>query len=113
MKRIECIRCGKVSWLQPNFAPERSRHIKAFARYALDLLRCMNIKDVANHLRVSWTFIKDLQWDSADIPEKRAILEILHLNYSFDGASLCYETRKPFDILSKGFHSKFGSERRT
>lgn len=47
--------------------------------------------------------------DSADIPEKRAILEILCLNYTFDGVSLRITMRKPFDVLSKGLHSKDGS----
>lgn len=53
--------------------------------------------------------VLDNKRDSADIPEKRAILEILCLNYSFDGVSLCYEMRKPFDVLSKGLQSKDGS----
>ena len=52
------------------------------------------------------------KWDSADISEKRAILEILCLNYTLNGVSLCYELRKPFDIMSKGLNLINGAEER-
>lgn len=41
------------------------------------------------------------KWLSADIIEKRQILEILCLNFSFDAVSLSYQMRKPFQILSE------------
>lgn len=41
------------------------------------------------------------KWVSADIPEKRQLLEILCLNFSYDGVSLCMTMRKPFQILSE------------
>ena len=37
------------------------RHTKAFARYALELLRRMTIQDVALHLGVGWDMIKEIQ----------------------------------------------------
>jgi transposase len=36
-------------------------YTRQFERYALDLSRCMTIKDVAEHLGVSWDIIKDIQ----------------------------------------------------
>ena len=32
----------------------------------------------------------------------RQLLEIVCLNLKLDGVSLCYEMRKPFDVLAKG-----------
>ena len=61
MQRIECRGCGAVRFVQPDFAEAHARHTKAFGRYVLELLRMMNIKDVAEHLEVSWTFVKDIQ----------------------------------------------------
>ena len=42
------------------------------------------------------------QWVSADYATKRRILEIVCLNCTLDGASLCPVTRKPFDVLVEG-----------
>lgn len=62
-QRILCLKCNALRWVQPAFANGTDRHIKAFVRYVLDLLRSMNIQDVAKHLGVSWTFVKDIQKD--------------------------------------------------
>ena len=42
------------------------------------------------------------KWVTADHAEKRAILEILCLNLTLSDATLCYEMRKPFDVLVEG-----------
>lgn len=42
------------------------------------------------------------QWLSANYAEKRRILEIVWLNCSLVGASLCPTIRKPFDVLAEG-----------
>lgn len=39
------------------------------------------------------------KWFSADLPTKRQILEIVCLNCTLDGVSLCPTMRKPFDVL--------------
>ena len=49
------------------------------------------------------------KWLAADIAEKRRLLEILCLNFSFDGVSLCPTMRKPFDVLAEGLSLKVGS----
>jgi transposase len=58
--RLGCA-CGVVRQAEVSFAEPRRRHTKAFARYALDLLRCATIQDVARHLGVSWDTIKEIQ----------------------------------------------------
>jgi transposase len=58
--RLGCA-CGAVRQAELGFAEPRRRHTKAFARYALDLLRCMTIQDVARHLGVGWDTIKEIQ----------------------------------------------------
>lgn len=61
VQRVECRRCGMVRQVKVDFADPRRRYTRSFERYALDLSRCMTIKDVANHLGGSWDVIKDIQ----------------------------------------------------
>lgn len=42
------------------------------------------------------------KWLAADFAAKRQLLEMVFLNFRLDGVSLCYEIRKPFDVLVKG-----------
>jgi transposase len=44
-----------------DFADNRKRYTKTFARYVLELSRLMTIQDVARHLRISWDTVKDIQ----------------------------------------------------
>jgi len=39
------------------------------------------------------------RWDTADLPEKRRLLEIVGLNWTLSDASLVADLRKPFDVL--------------
>ena len=48
------------------------------------------------------------KWVAADIHEKRALLEILCLNLTYRGKTLCATMRKPFDILAEGPLQKNG-----
>jgi transposase len=59
--RVECRRCGVVRQLAIGFADRRFSYTRSFERYALELSRQMTIKDVANHLNVSWDVIKEIQ----------------------------------------------------
>ena len=59
--RIECLDCGVIRQVKIRFAECRRTYTKAFERYALELSRRMTIADVANHLRISWDVIKDIQ----------------------------------------------------
>ena len=46
------------------------------------------------------------KWLTADYAEKRTILEIVCLNLALVDGSLCYELRKPFDVLAEGLVSE-------
>ena len=59
--RLACQACGAVRQAAVGFANSRRTYTKSFERYALELSRCMTIKDVAMHLGVSWDVIKDIQ----------------------------------------------------
>jgi len=59
--RVECRDCGVVRQVKIGFADPRVTYTKAFQRYALELSRYMTIKDVADHLRISWDVIKEIQ----------------------------------------------------
>jgi len=59
--RVECRGCGVVRQTKIGFADARVTYTKAFQRYALELSRHMTIKDVAQHLDISWDVIKEIQ----------------------------------------------------
>lgn len=59
--RVECSACGVVRQIRLGIAEERRSFTRAFARYVLELSQYMTIKDVAEHLAVSWDIIKDIQ----------------------------------------------------
>ena len=58
--RLECKACGAVRQAKVGFAAGRHRYTKRFARYVLELARCMCIWDVAGHLGVSWNLVKTI-----------------------------------------------------
>jgi site-specific DNA recombinase len=45
---------------------------------------------------------KKKKWLTADFAEKRKLLDLVFSNFKLDGVTLCYEIRKPFDVLAKG-----------
>jgi transposase len=59
--RVWCPNCDSVRQVKIGFADPKKRYTRAFERYALELSRRMTIKDVADHLQVSWDTIKDIQ----------------------------------------------------
>ncbi len=59
--RVECHACGAVRQVKVGFADPRVTYTRAFERYALELSRFMTIKDVAEHLGISWDVIKEIQ----------------------------------------------------
>lgn len=59
--KLFCHDCQRAMQLPNRWAAPWSRQTLAFERYALDLLRHTTIKDVAEHLGVSWDTIKDIQ----------------------------------------------------
>ncbi len=59
--RVECRSCGALRQVKLGFADPRVTYTKAFERYALELSQYMTIKDVAEHLGISWDVIKEIQ----------------------------------------------------
>lgn len=59
--RVWCPLCDAVRQVKIGFADPKKRYTRSFERYALELSRHMTIKDVAEHLQVSWDTIKDIQ----------------------------------------------------
>lgn len=59
--RVECRGCRVVRQIRLSLAEERRSYTRAFARYVLELSQYMTIKDVAEHLAVSWDIVKDIQ----------------------------------------------------
>jgi transposase len=59
--RVQCFACGQVLQVKLAFADPKKRYTRSFERYVLELSRHMTIKDVAEHLQVSWDTVKDIQ----------------------------------------------------
>jgi transposase len=58
--RVECRQCRAVRQVEVPFADGQRSYTRTFERYAQTLLRHMTIKDVALHLGVHWSVIKEI-----------------------------------------------------
>lgn len=61
VQRVLCLACLLVRQVKLGFADPRRSYTKAFERYVLELSKFATIKDIADHLGVSWGLIKDIQ----------------------------------------------------
>jgi transposase len=77
--RVKCGSCGVVRQVAVRFADPRRTYTKSFARYALELARLMTVKDVAQHLGVSWDVIKDIL--KQDLQRRFAKPKLKHLKH--------------------------------
>lgn len=59
--RVKCRVCKSLRQINIGFAEPRRTYTRSFARYALELTGHMTIKDVAEHLCVSWDVIKEIK----------------------------------------------------
>jgi transposase len=59
--RVLCFGCGKSRQVKIGFADPKKQYTRALERYALDLSQHMTIKDVAEHLQLSWDTVKEIQ----------------------------------------------------
>jgi transposase len=75
--RVWCLNCGVTRQVSLDFADPRKSYTRAFARYALELLRFMTIQDVAHHLAISWDVIKDIH--KADLGRRFGRPPVRHL----------------------------------
>jgi transposase len=61
VQRVFCRACNALKQVQTGFADPRRSYTRQFERYVLELSKKMTIQDVAEHLKVSWDVIKDIQ----------------------------------------------------
>jgi len=59
--RVECKDCSAVKQVRIRYADGSKRYTRRFHQHILDLSRRMTIKDVAEHLKISWDTVKDIQ----------------------------------------------------
>lgn len=59
--RVECRRCGVVRQVAIPFARSRTTYTESFETYVLELGRLMTIQDVARHIGLSWSTVKEMQ----------------------------------------------------
>lgn len=64
--RIECNECGCLKQEKISFADPKKTYTKAFKRYVLELSRLTTIKNVAQHLDLSWDTVKEIQKEYLD-----------------------------------------------
>ena len=61
IQRVKCMACNIVRQVKVRFADNRKSYSRRFERYALALCQHMTMKDVADHLGVSWDVVKEIQ----------------------------------------------------
>lgn len=61
IQRVWCSICNFVRQIKLSFSKEGKSYTRAFERYALELSQFMTIQDIADHLRISWDTIKQIQ----------------------------------------------------
>jgi transposase len=59
--RVACNACGRVRQVEIAFAEPKRSYTRKLERLVLELSRRMTIKDVAEHLRVGWDMVKEIQ----------------------------------------------------
>ncbi len=61
VQRVQCQDCCALRQVDVQFADVRRTYTKSFERYALELCRITTIRDVSQHLGVSWDTVKDIE----------------------------------------------------
>jgi transposase len=61
IQRVWCSICNFVRQIKLSFSKKGKSYTRAFERYALELSQFMTIQDIADHLRISWDTIKQIQ----------------------------------------------------
>ena len=76
--RVYCSRCDKLRQIRLGFAEEHHSCSRLFERYVCDLCKVMTILDVAQHLDISWSTVKDIHKRHLDKKYKTPSLKNLH-----------------------------------
>jgi transposase len=61
IQRVWCPICQFIRQIKLSFSQEGKSYTRSFERYVLELSQFMTIKDIADHLRISWDTIKQIQ----------------------------------------------------
>lgn len=61
VQRVACKTCHAIRQVKLGFADPKKTYTKALARYVLELSKHMTIKDIAEHLQISWDMVKNIQ----------------------------------------------------
>jgi transposase len=61
VQRVACKKCHSIRQVKLGFADPKKTYTKALARYVIELSKHMTIKDVADHLQISWDMVKNIQ----------------------------------------------------
>jgi len=61
VQRLGCRSCGAVRQERIDFAEPKKHYTRIFERYVVELSRRMTMKDVADHLGLSWNTVKEIQ----------------------------------------------------
>ena len=77
--RISCESCGRAPQMPVSFAVPQHGYTRAFQRYVLELRQCMTIKDLADHLGITWWKVKDIE--SRYLTRHFAKPKLKHLRY--------------------------------
>ena len=76
--RVYCHRCDKLRQIQLGFAEEHHSCSRLLERYVCDLCKIMTIHDVAQHLDISWSTVKDIHKRYLNKKYKTPNLKNLH-----------------------------------
>lgn len=79
IQRVACATCGGVRQEVLPFAEPYRRYTRSFARYVLDLSRIGTVKDVADHLGVSWDLVREIQ--QKDLERRRGRIDLKAVRY--------------------------------
>ena len=75
IQRIWCPFCKFVRQIQLSFSNKGKSYTRVFEKYVIGLSQLMTIKDIANHLRISWDTIKEIQKAHLKLRYKRIKLK--------------------------------------
>jgi len=61
IQRVYCTACDIVRQSKLGLADERRTYTRKLERYVIEMSQHMTIKDIAEHLEISWDVVKDIQ----------------------------------------------------
>ena len=75
LHRLKCKNCGRIALEPLEIAYPKKSWTKALGRYVVELLKHTTVKDVAEHLGMSWDTVKDIHEQDLEKKLKRRSLK--------------------------------------